>query len=73
MAVRVKHPPEPVDLAGDTTFYFVTDGIENALERAIQAAADVDVLGTNPSAASAPNSWQPTLPCTYGWPKELAS
>jgi len=56
MAVRVKHPREPVDLAGNTTFYFVTDGIENALERAIQSAADLDVLGTNPSAASAPNS-----------------
>lgn len=73
MAVRVKHPREPVDLAGDTTFYFVTDGIENALERAIQSAADLDVLETSPSATSAPNSWQLTLPCTYGWPKEPAN
>jgi dihydrofolate reductase len=42
--VLTHHPREPVDMTGDTTFYFVTDGIENALERAIQSAGDLDVL-----------------------------
>jgi dihydrofolate reductase len=42
--VLTHHPREPVNMAGDTTFYFVTDGIENALERAIQSAGDLDVL-----------------------------
>lgn len=35
------HPPIPKD--GGTTFYFVTDGIEAALERAVEAAAGADV------------------------------
>ena len=42
--VLTHHPREPVNMAGDTTFYFVTDGIENALERAIKSAGDLDVL-----------------------------
>jgi len=34
---------EPVEMEGGTTFYFVTDGIESALEKAKQAAGDRDV------------------------------
>jgi dihydrofolate reductase len=38
------HPREPLELAGGTTFFFVTGGIESALEQAKQAAGDRDVL-----------------------------
>jgi dihydrofolate reductase len=37
------HPREPVEMAGGTTFHFVTDGIERALERAKESAGDRDV------------------------------
>jgi dihydrofolate reductase len=37
------HPREPLEMAGGTTFHFVTDGIEAALERAQQAAGGKDV------------------------------
>jgi dihydrofolate reductase len=40
--VLTHHPREPLTLA-DTTFTFVTDGIEAALERAREAAAGKDV------------------------------
>ncbi len=40
--VLTHHPREPLVL-GDTTFTFVTDGIESALEQARAAAADRDV------------------------------
>ena len=42
--VLTHHPREPVEMLGGTTFHFVTDGIEEALERARQAAGDEDVL-----------------------------
>ena len=32
------HPREPLEMEGGTTFFFVTDGIESALEQAKQAA-----------------------------------
>ena len=34
---------EPVEMAGGTTFHFVTDGLEAAVERAHEAAADRNV------------------------------
>jgi dihydrofolate reductase len=40
--VITHHEREPLEL-GDTTFHFVTDGIEAALERAREAAGDEDV------------------------------
>jgi dihydrofolate reductase len=36
--VLTHHPREPVEMSGGTTFHFVTDGIESALERADEAA-----------------------------------
>jgi dihydrofolate reductase len=41
--VLTHHPREPVPMQGGTTFHFVTDGIESALERARAAAGDKDV------------------------------
>lgn len=40
--VLTHHPREPLELQG-TTFHFVTDGIESALEQARAAAGDQDV------------------------------
>src|ERR1700710_2569912 len=37
------HPREPLEMEGGTTFHFVTDGIESALEQARAAAGDGDV------------------------------
>ncbi|WP_423747553.1 dihydrofolate reductase family protein (plasmid) [Haladaptatus sp. SPP-AMP-3] len=41
--VLTHHPREPLEMDGGTTFHFVTDGIETALERAEAAAGDRDV------------------------------
>jgi len=41
--VLTRHPREPLELHGATTFHFVTDGIESALEQAQAAAAGKDV------------------------------
>ena len=41
--VLTHHPREPVTKQGGTTFTFVTDGIESALEQARAAAGDKDV------------------------------
>jgi len=41
--VLTHHPREPLEMKGGTTFYFVTDGIHAALERAKAAAGDRDV------------------------------
>jgi dihydrofolate reductase len=50
--VLTHHPREPREMLGGTTFYFVTDGIETALERAIDAAGGKDVsLGGGAHAA----------------------
>ncbi|MEV0631172.1 dihydrofolate reductase family protein [Nonomuraea wenchangensis] len=38
--VLTHHPREPLTMKGGTTFHFVTDGIEAALERAREAAGD---------------------------------
>jgi dihydrofolate reductase len=41
--VLTNHAREPVPMQGGTTFHFVTDGIERALEQARVAAGDEDV------------------------------
>jgi dihydrofolate reductase len=41
--VLTHHPREPLRMLGGTTFYFVTDGIESALEQAGEAAGENDV------------------------------
>jgi dihydrofolate reductase len=41
--VLTHHPREPVAMAGGTTFHFVTDGIEAALDRAREAAGPLHV------------------------------
>jgi dihydrofolate reductase len=38
------HPREPLEMEGGTTFYFVTDGIDSALEQARAAARGKDVM-----------------------------
>jgi len=49
--VLTHHPHEPIPMEGGTTFYFVTDGIESALEQAFAAADGKDVrLGGGVSA-----------------------
>ncbi len=42
--VLTHHPREPVDMKGGTTFVFVTDGVESALDQAKHAAGDRDVV-----------------------------
>jgi dihydrofolate reductase len=47
--VLTHHPREPLEMKG-TTFYFVTDGIESALEQAKKAAGEKDVrIGGGPA------------------------
>jgi dihydrofolate reductase len=41
--ILTHHPRDPVEMEGGTTFHFVTDGIERALERAREAANGQDV------------------------------
>ena len=41
--VLTHHAREPIEMAGGTTFHFVTDGIEAALARARDAAGDRDI------------------------------
>ena len=41
--ILTHHPRDPIVMEGGTTFYFVTDGIESALEQAKAAAGDRDV------------------------------
>jgi dihydrofolate reductase len=48
--VLTHHPRDPITMQGGTTFHFVVDGIEAALERALGAAGADDVmLGGGPS------------------------
>jgi dihydrofolate reductase len=42
--VLTHHPRDPLEMRGGTTFHFVTDGVESALERAREAAGDKDVM-----------------------------
>lgn len=47
--VLTHHPRPPLEMAGGTSFHFVTDGIHAALERAREAAAGRDVrIGGGP-------------------------
>ena len=41
--VLTHHPRDPLTMQGGTTFTFVTDGIESALDQARKAAGDRDV------------------------------
>src|SRR5437867_11829340 len=41
--VLTRHAREPLEMQGGTTFYFVTDGIQSALERAKKAAGGKDI------------------------------
>jgi dihydrofolate reductase len=41
--VLTHHPHESIEMAGGTTFHFVTDGFDAALARAKEAAGDMDV------------------------------
>jgi dihydrofolate reductase len=41
--VLTHHPRPPLEMAGGTTFHFVTEGFEAALEQARAAAGDLDV------------------------------
>jgi dihydrofolate reductase len=41
--ILTHHPRSPIEMEGGTTFHFVTDGIESALERARGAAGDKNV------------------------------
>ena len=50
--VLTSHPREPLEMQGGTTFHFVTDGIESALEQARAAAGEKEVsLGGGASVA----------------------
>ncbi|BBX70001.1 dihydrofolate reductase family protein [Mycolicibacterium psychrotolerans] len=41
--VLTHHPRDPIEMAGGTTFHFVSDGIESAYARAQAAAGDRDI------------------------------
>jgi dihydrofolate reductase len=41
--VLTHHPRDPIEMEGGTTFIFVTEGVEAALEQARAAAGDLDV------------------------------
>ncbi|HEX3580737.1 MAG TPA: dihydrofolate reductase family protein [Thermoanaerobaculia bacterium] len=48
--VLTHHAREPLEMKGGTTFYFVTGGIESALEQAKKAAGEKDVrIGGGPA------------------------
>jgi dihydrofolate reductase len=42
--ILTHHPRDPVEMKGGTTFHFITDGIESALEQARVAAAGKDIM-----------------------------
>lgn len=48
--ILTHHPRDPIVMKGGTTFYFVTDGIHSALEKARAAAGEKDIrIGGGPS------------------------
>jgi dihydrofolate reductase len=53
--VLTHHPREPIEMQGGTTFHFVTEGIESALDRATVAAGGLDV--SLPGGASTVNQF----------------
>jgi dihydrofolate reductase len=42
--ILTHHPRDPVEMEGSTTFHFVTDGIESALDQAREAAGGKDIM-----------------------------
>ena len=44
--VLTHHAREPIEMEGGTTFYFVTEGIDTALDRALAAANGQDVIAS---------------------------
>jgi dihydrofolate reductase len=42
--ILTHYPRDPVEMKGGTTFHFVTEGIESALEQAREAAGERDVM-----------------------------
>jgi dihydrofolate reductase len=42
--ILTHHPRDPVEMEGGTTYHFVTDGIESALDQAREAAGGRDVM-----------------------------
>ena len=66
--VLTHHPRAPLEMEGGTTFVFVTDGIEAALEQARQAAGAQDVLlggGAASSSSTWPPGWSTSSGCTW--------
>lgn len=52
--VLTHHPRDPLEMAGGTTFHFVTDGIHAAFERSREAAGDRDIhIAGGPSTTNA--------------------
>jgi dihydrofolate reductase len=49
--VVTHHAREPVEMEGGTTFFFVTEGVESAVEQARSAAGDGDVQVAGGAAA----------------------
>ncbi|MGC9669138.1 DUF6086 family protein [Planosporangium sp. 12N6] len=71
MLVLTHHPRKPLTMAGGTTFTFVTDGIESALEQARKTAGDDDVASpegpprSTSTSPSEPRHWSPTSATAY--------
>ena len=42
--ILTHHARDPVEMKGGTTFHFITDGVESALQQAKKAAGDADVM-----------------------------
>ena len=57
--ILTHHPRDPVEMEGGTTFHFVTDGIESALEQAREAADGKDVM-LGAAARSLSSTWSGT-------------
>src|SRR5688572_3002567 len=55
--ILTHHPRDPVEMEGGTTFHFVTDGIESALEQGREAADGKDVMLWG-GARSLSSTWQ---------------
>ncbi|PRX96340.1 dihydrofolate reductase family protein [Allonocardiopsis opalescens] len=72
--VLTHYPREPLVMEGGTTYTFVTDGIEAALERAREAAGDADVaiaggaatINQYLAAGHIDELWLHTVPFTLG-------
>jgi dihydrofolate reductase len=66
--VLTHHPREPLELAGGTTFFFVTGGIESAYKQVKQAAGDGTCCSAGAPAWSSstwPSGWSTSSGCTW--------